>query len=55
MSSASVKISHEQFCEFLEGAVVVVDLSDGGQLAKSSDGKVAHFSAITGEGCILPM
>lgn len=55
MSSASIKLSHEQFCEFLEEAVAVIELSDGGQLAKSQDGTLAHFSAVSGEGCILSL
>ncbi|BBI61795.1 hypothetical protein HSBAA_31010 [Vreelandella sulfidaeris] len=53
MAKDTTSINHEQFIDFLEEAEQMVFLSDGGQIAILSEGRVAHFSAISGEGCLI--
>lgn len=53
MASDTKIITHEQFTELLDEARQVVFLSDGGQIAILSDGRVGHFSVISGEGCLI--
>tara|TARA_B100000929_G_scaffold287774_1_gene275042 strand:- start:40 stop:207 length:168 start_codon:yes stop_codon:yes gene_type:complete len=53
MSNAHESIDQSRFCEMLEEAIEVIDLSDGGQLLRLSNGQIAHFSVISGSGSVF--
>ncbi len=53
MKTIAQQIDHATFCQLIDEAESVVDLPDGGQLAFLGEGRVAHFSVMSGEGCII--
>ena len=53
MKSISQRIDHDTFCQLIDEAESVVDLPDGGQIAFLEEGRMALFSVMSGEGCII--